>query len=638
MMKIPAGNFEELERSVFTALETYSNVHRGSGHFSMATTALFDQARDIVLDYLGLDKKTHVLLFCNSAKAAVLTSMLEPGCYTKVSSLETGLSLGVTALAVKRNSLPKGVPFQSGGGTARLIAPGWVIWASAPDRFEAGTPAIINIIAFAKALRMAGRQKNISFSPQIQEQKTAREILYHDELDAFSGAELLGKLKQSLIGRNVMVPTSHGMKTFVNFDHAASTPAFEAVWEAVKSTWKQPAEVQKEIVTKVKKICSGFLEAAPEEHEFIFTSNTTEAINLAAEKLAEEAGDGTSTVILSTILEHSSNDLPWRQQKGFSVVRLGVGDEGMLDLKQMESLLSEYNQEGKHGNQRIRLMAMTGASNVLGTFNDMEEIGAILHRYGARLLVDAAQMIAHRKVSMKSGNVDYLAFSAHKAYAPFGTGMLVVKKSIPGFSEAETIPVRTSGEENAAGIAALGKTMLLLQRAGLNLICEEELELTKHALKKLAQVKGLSVYGIIDPASPNIGRKGGVVVFQMKGKFPDRMAKELASRGGIGTRFGCHCAHIIIKHLLKFTPVLENIQRFIVLLIPKINLPGLIRISLGIGNTKEEIDAFALTMEEILNKPGISSADHKQNQSVPIKQVKQQMKEFTASVCARVYS
>ncbi|MFZ2420017.1 MAG: aminotransferase class V-fold PLP-dependent enzyme, partial [Anaerolineae bacterium] len=147
-------------------------------------------------------------------------------------------------------------------------------------------------------------------------------------------------------------------------------------------------------------------------------------------------------VVVNTILEHNSNELPWRRLPGVALIRFPADDEGFLDLNALEALLRAYNQEGRHGRKRIRLVAVSGASNVLGVFNDLAEISRIVHRYGARLLVDAAQLIAHRKVEMAACGIDYLAFSAHKAYAPFGTGALVVRKGLLQFSSAELVRCR----------------------------------------------------------------------------------------------------------------------------------------------------------------------------------------------------
>jgi len=147
-----AESFSELERGVHIALESYSNVHRGSGHFSMTTTHLYEKAREIVLEYLGMNKRKYVVIFCTHRSAELLKTQLDPRSYQSVSSRDVGLALGVSALAVRKRALPGGAPFYTGGGTARLISKDWVVWAKAPGKFEAGTPAIINVIAFAKAL------------------------------------------------------------------------------------------------------------------------------------------------------------------------------------------------------------------------------------------------------------------------------------------------------------------------------------------------------------------------------------------------------------------------------------------------------------------------------------------------------
>ena len=426
--------FTELERGVHAALETYANVHRGSGHNSLVSTHLYEQAGDIVLEYLGLSKSKYVVIFCTPRRAELLTTQLAPGSYRSVSSQEIGLPLGVRALAVARKALPKGAPFQTGGGTARLVSPGWVIWAKAPDKFEAGTPAIVNVIAFAVALRQIQRfgkdafRDAVAAEPASAEPPAAAEILYHDELEKYSGRELLDELRQTLIGRGVRVPTAEGARPFVNLDNAASTPTFEPIWNAVCQTWRQPARVQGEIIQEVKAICAETLGAPPADYDVIFTSNTTEAINLTADSLRSESEPGSESVVLNTFLEHNSNELPWRTIPGVSLIRLPVDNEGFLDLNELEALLRAYNQEHQHGRQRIKLVAVSGASNVLGTFNDLAEISRIVHRYGARLLVDAAQLVAHRKVDVAGWGIDYLAFSAHKVYAPFGSGVLLARK------------------------------------------------------------------------------------------------------------------------------------------------------------------------------------------------------------------
>ena len=619
--------FRELERGMFTALETYSNVHRGSGHNSMISTHLYEQARDIVLEFLKLNKSKYVVIFCTPSRLAALTAQLKPESYRSVSSKETGLSLGIRALAVARKAMPAGAPLQSGGGTASLISPDWVIWAKTPDKFEAGTPSIINVIAFAKALLMIRHYGNDAFKNVPGDKVSAMDILYKDDLEKYSGRNLLDELRQTLIGRNVLVPTIEGIRPYTNLDNAASTPTFTPIWEAVCQTWRQPVQVQQEIIHEVRCICSRVLGAPINDYDLIFTSNTTEAINLAADSLRRDSNPEIEPVVINTLLEHTSNELPWRMISQFSMIRLNVNTEGFLDLNELETILSEYNQKNQHGKKRIKLLAMSGASNVLGTFNNLAEIALIVHKYGVHLLIDAAQMVAHRKIDIERCGIDYLAFSAHKVYAPFGSGMLVARKGLLNFNTQELEQIQSSGEENTGGIAAMGKAFVLLQRIGLDLIQEEEQVLTGHILRGLSQIKGIRIYGIKDPSSAKFVHKGGVVAFTMKGKISSNVANELAERFGIGVRYGCHCAHILIKHLLGVGPKLQRFQRILAKLFPNLRFPGVVRVSLGIGNSEQDVDTLIRALSTIAEKPSLPKSD-----------IKKQLMNFVSDVSKRVYS
>lgn len=633
-MNRTADALTDLERGVQAALETYANVHRGSGHNSMVTTRLFEQAREIVLQHLGLNRDRYAVILCTPRRAEALKAQLEQRRYTCVSSEDIGLPLGVRALAVERRTLPKGVPFQTGGGTARLVSPDWVIWAKAPDIFEAGTPAIVNVIAFAEALQLIQHFGNDAFKDAVTAKLTSADILCHDELEEYSGRELLAALRQTLIGRGVRVPTAEGARPYINLDNAASTPTFTPIWDAVCRTWRQPRQVQQEIVRDVKAICADALGAPEADYDVVFTSNTTEGINLVAESLDKESEPDIEPVVLNTLLEHNSNELPWRMIPGASLVRLPVDGEGFLDLRELESLLCEYNERGQQGKKRIKLVAVSGASNVLGTCNDLAAIGAIVHRFGARLLVDAAQLVAHRKVEMEAWGIDYLAFSAHKVYAPFGTGVLLARKGLLHFSPAELHLIRSSGEENVGGIAALGKALLLLQRIGLDVIQEEEQALTRRALRGLAHVPGLTLYGIKDPDSPRFARKGGVIVFEMKGIMAPQVARELAERGGVGVRSGCHCAHLLVKHLLGIPPLLAQFQGLLLTLLPRLNLPGLTRMSLGLENSAEDVDTLIHMLGEIARQPRPWRDNPFASTQID---VQKQMDDFARTASQRVY-
>lgn len=589
--------FTELEKSVYAALETYSNVHRGSGHFSVVTTHLYEQARKIVLNYLKLNN-SYIVIFNTPRSAKHLTEQLLPGSFQVVSPLDFGLSLGIRAVAVQKSALPKGKPFHVGGGNARLVSPDWIIWARQPDKFEAGTPAIINVIALARALQMIQQSGKDIFKNCKPENLTASEILHHDPFGNLSGIKLLEELRETLIGQGIQVPTAKGMQPFLNFDNSASTRTFEPVWTAFRKTWRQSEEVKRDIVREVKSVCSQFLGAPADQCEVIFTSNTTEAINLAAESFGLETMDDAETVVLSTLAEHSSNDLPWRFVPNCSMIRLTPDSDGFVDLKQLETLLADYNQNKLHGAKRIRLVAINGASNVLGTCNRLDEISSMVHRFGAQLLVDAAQLVAHRLIDMQRDKIDYLAFSAHKMYAPFGSGALVVRKGLLRFDAEEMSRIATSGEENAGGIAALGKAMVLLQRVDMELLALEELALTARLMRGMAKIDAIQIYGMKSPDSPDFDRKVGVVVFEIGKKIATNVGKELALQSGVGVRTGCHCAHIIIKHLLGVGPGLQRFQKLIVTLFPKLSLPGMVRVSLGLENTESEVDALIQALAE----------------------------------------
>ena len=128
----------------------------------------------------------------------------------------------------------------------------------------------------------------------------------------------------------------------------------------------------------------------------------------------------------------------------------------------------------------------------------------------------------------------------------------------------------------------MGKALVLLQRIGMEVIREEEQALTRRMLNDLAQIPGLHVFGVIDPGSPGFADRLGVFVFRMKGKMPNTIAKDLAKQG-IGIRYGCHCSHILVKHLLGVGPKLQRFQHIMLTLLPMVRLPGLVLQPIPLG-------------------------------------------------------
>lgn len=577
----------------------------------MVTTSLYEKARDIVLDHAGFDNKKHTVIFCSPRGAQLLTAKINSKDYRVFSSADLGLAVGVRAIAVKRNALPPGDPFLAGGGNTKLISTEWIIWADPPDKFEAGTPAVMNILTFVRALCPPQKTEHDFSSKSSGTTMTAREIMHGDGLDNLSGRELLDKLRQTIIGHSIEVPTAHGKAPFINFDSSASTPAFKSAWDCFRLAIHQPEEVQRDMISEVRAICSKALNAPPADFDIHFTSNTTESINLVAKNLDREAVEDAKTVVLGSYLEHSSNELPWRIFPGLELIRLGVDKEGFIDTGELEKTLRSYNMNGEHGTAKIRMVALSGASNVLGSCNDLKVVSSLAHRYGAKLLVDAAQLIPHRGVDVEGLNIDYLAFSAHKMYAPFGCGVLVARKGLLNFGDAEMESIRASGEENAAGIAAFGKAFSLLRRVGMDVIREEERKLTASLLQRLSILPGIRVYGIKDPSSAKFSEKLGVVAFDVKSKSSKSVARHLALESGIGVRWGCHCAHILIKHMLGLGPFVEGLQRVIQIIFPRFRFLGVVRVSLGIENSEQEIITLENALKKIIHSSKGSSSGEK---------------------------
>ncbi len=211
----------------------------------------------------------------------------------------------------------------------------------------------------------------------------------------------------------------------------------------------------------------------------------------------------------------------------------------------------------------------------------------------------------------------------------------MVRKGLLKFSSAELQSIQASGEENVGGIVALGKALILLQRIGLDVIQAEEQTLIVRALRGLAQIPGLTMYGIKDLNSPKFAQKGGVIVFSLDGMLAPQVAEELAERGAIGVRAGCHCAHLLVKHLLHISPSLQLFQGLIVSLFPRIELPGITRVSLGIENSAEEIDALVHVLDTIARQPRAGMGNPFSSAQTD---TRRQMEAFAKAVAKRVYA
>ena len=219
----------ELYRAVYSALRVYSNVHRGSGHFSLISTALYEEARDIVKQYSGLSKSHYETIFCTANGSRALLKGVENQDYSLVSSEDLGLPLGISALVIRKRNLPRGAPPRTGGGVVKLVSKNSVVWSLSPERYEAGTPAVINIIAFAKALQLTRKYGTTVFKPRGNPDFSLKDFFYKDEFSGMQGKEFLSRLRDSVVGKDVYVPAEMGNLVYVNLDNAASTPALKPV-------------------------------------------------------------------------------------------------------------------------------------------------------------------------------------------------------------------------------------------------------------------------------------------------------------------------------------------------------------------------------------------------------------------------
>ena len=433
------------------------------------------------------------------------------------------------------------------------------------------------------------------------------------------------------VGLNSVVPTLNSeTRQYINFDNAASTPSFLSVKNSIDNFLNYYSSVHRGTGFKsllsthfyedARKTVLEFLGANEDEHTCIFGKNTTEAINKLASRFPYTKQ---RNIVLTTLMEHHSNDLPWR--KSANIIHVNLTPEGKLDEKAFAEHMEKYGES-------IALVAITGASNVTGYINDIHKLAEKTHRIGAHIFVDAAQLAPHRKINMlpldDPKHLDYVAISAHKMYAPFGTGALVgrrdtFEKGQPDLVGGGTIDLVTensvtwasppekeeAGSPNVIGAIALAASIHQLQKIGMDKVAEHEAILTKYLLNHLNELEGISIYGDTNPE--NSPKRLGVVPFNIEGISHFKVAAILGYEFGIGVRNGCFCAHPYLLYLLGLSEEETNAIRKRMLNGDRANMPGLIRISFGLYNTTDEIDALIYSIKEI--QKGNFKGDYLQN-------------------------
>ncbi len=428
-------------------------------------------------------------------------------------------------------------------------------------------------------------------------------------------------LRKEIQGVEQEVPLIDGEKVkYINFDNAASTPSLKRVLNKVNEFLKFYSSIHRGSGYK-SRLSTYYYEKAREKagkfvgfdekfHTVIFVKNATEAIN----KLSYRLNLSKDSVIIVSKMEHHSNDLPWRD-KG-NVVHVPVNqDDGSLEIDVMKELI-EKNKD------KLSLVSITGASNVTGIVNPICEIAELVHKAGAYFMVDGAQLAPHKKIEMgKPGDlnsIDFLSYSAHKMYAPFGTGVLVARKDLidnenaPEYKGGGTVKIVTSdevgwdrepyvdeaGSPNVVGSIALAEAINFFNEVGYEQIEKTEMMLTEKLLISLLQMSDVEIYGEKDIY--NLKGRLGVIPFNIKG-FPHALvASILAYEYGIGVRSGCFCAQPYVRELLKINREKEVkcIKR--VLASDRSDIPGMLRVSFGFYNEEEELDILIEALKNII--------------------------------------
>jgi selenocysteine lyase/cysteine desulfurase len=258
---------------------------------------------------------------------------------------------------------------------------------------------------------------------------------------------------------------------------------------------------------------------------------------------------------------------------------------------------------------------MTGASNVTGEVWPIREAADLAHRHGARVLLDGAQLAAHYPIDLQELGVDFLAVSAHKMYAPFGAGSLIgsaewLSAGSPHLQGGGAVDFVTldsvlwsglperqeAGSPNVVGAVAMGAACRALSQYGMDRLAADELELAAYARRRVAALPGVEVYGLWDSDTPRLG----IVAFNVRGYWHSQVAAILSAEYGIGVRHGCFCAHPLMLHLLHVASDEAGAIRSEILAGNKGRVPGAVRASVGIGTTRDDIDALCCALEVIV--------------------------------------
>ncbi|MFI6537439.1 aminotransferase class V-fold PLP-dependent enzyme [Nonomuraea sp. NPDC050547] len=401
----------------------------------------------------------------------------------------------------------------------------------------------------------------------------------------------------AVLGADLEVPVKGGkLVGYANLDYAASAPCLEPVSAAVTAALPAYSSVHRgagyasQLTTaryeQARHTVRAFAGARPDD-AVIFTRNTTDATNLLAGVLPA----GTTTVVFDS--EHHASLLPWNK-----TVRLAPPAFPGEAVRQADEALAAVSGP--------KLLVVTAASNVTGELWPIAALAHIAHRHGARILVDAAQLVPHRQLNLTALDLDYVVFSGHKLYAPFGAGVLIGRrdwlasgepylkgggavKSVGADGEStewhdDPEPRHEAGTPNVIGAIALAAACDALSATGWAPLVIEEERLIARLRDGLASIEGVRELSLWGPDHPRVG----IVSFIVDGYSAREVAEALSGEYGIGVRDGKFCAHPFVRHLLGTADGgCED------------GTASAVRASIGIGTTDEHVDRLITALRDL---------------------------------------
>ncbi|GGS21704.1 aminotransferase class V-fold PLP-dependent enzyme [Streptomyces griseoviridis] len=417
-----------------------------------------------------------------------------------------------------------------------------------------------------------------------------------------------------VLGRDVTVPlVTGGEVTYAALDYAASAPALQRVWDDVAAYAPYYGSVHRgagylsqlstDLFENARRTVAEFLDCRDED-QVVFTRSTTDSLNLLAAALPA----GCRVFVFET--EHHASLLPWR---GAEVTCLDAPRTPAQAVATLERALAAREPQGP------ALVCVTGASNVTGELWPVRELAAVAHAHGARIVLDAAQLAPHHPVSVQDLDVDWVAFSGHKLYAPFGSGVLAGRADwlraaepyLAGGGASRKVARRAdggvdvewhdsaarheAGSPNVIGAYAIASACKALTEVGFDTLVARERHLIEKVRDGLAGVPEVRVLSLFGDDAPRVG----VLSFVVDGWNSSHFAAALSAEYGIGVRDGLFCAHPLVRTLLGGDPQSQG-ECGAPEAAPGEKSLNAIRVSFGAGTPDEHVERFVTAVGELV--------------------------------------